>query len=518
MGSTARESDRIRRILLFEDIRHDRRVEELSIRELADRYHVHRRTVREALASAVPPERKPYTPRERPVLGPWVATIDEWLIADRQVPVKQRHTSRRIWQRLVSEYGVQVGQRTVSGYVASRRVELGLDYREAFVPQDHFPGAEAEVDFGDIYAELCGVMTKFALFEMRLSASGRSVHRAFTTTGSEAFIEGHVVAFEEFGGVPGRIRYDNLKPAVTKVMRGRERIENDKFLLLRSHYGFDSFFCQPGRDGAHEKGGVEGGIGRFRRNHLVPVPKVSSLAELNELIIAADLADNDRVIAGRSQTVGAAFAEEQPKLSPLPVEGFDAMVSLNPKVDSHSRVCVRQSFYSVPVGLIGKRVHVRLGAATVEILDGGRVVARHERAIARGSQVLELDHYLEVLVKKPGALACATALSQAKAAGTFTASHQAYWDALREARGDQAGTRAFVEVLLAHRSLPVEALICAMELAVESGGLDPQAVIVSARHLNDRTVAPIVPIESVAKYDRPKPCLSQYDELIQGAS
>ena len=191
--------------------------------------------------------------------------IDGWLLADRQVPRKQRHTARRVWQRLVAEHGATVSEVTVSRYVARRRTELGLDRVEVAVPQAHLPGAEAEVDFGEFYASIAGTMLKLWMFVLRLSCSGRAFHVAFATQAQEAFLEGHVLAFEYFGAVPGRIRYDNLKPAVIRVLKGRDRAEAERFIALRSHYGFDSFFCIPGKDGAHEKGGVEGEIGRFRR-------------------------------------------------------------------------------------------------------------------------------------------------------------------------------------------------------------------------------------------------------------
>ena len=125
---------------------------------------------------------------------------------------------------------------------------------------------------------------------MRLSHSGKAFHVAFATQAQEAFLEGHVLAFEYFGGVPGRIRYDNLKPAVDPGAQGPGPGRVRTVHRAAQPYGFDSFFCRPGIEGAHEKGGVEGEIGRFRRRHLVPVPKVASLAELNELIAAGDLA------------------------------------------------------------------------------------------------------------------------------------------------------------------------------------------------------------------------------------
>ena len=280
----------------------------LSIRELADRHGVHRRTVRQALDDAVPPPRKVYPVRPRPAIDGWATVIDAWLLADKDAPRKQRHTARRVWQRLVAEHQATCSEVTVSRYVARRRVELGLLTREVSIPQTHLAGAEAEVDFGEFYATIAGLVVKCWMFVMRLSHSGKAFHVAFATQAQEAFLEGHVLAFEYFGGVPGRIRYDNLKPAVVRVLKGRDRTESERFTALRSHYGFDSFFCRPGIDGAHEKGGVEGEIGRFRRRHLVPVPTVASLAELNELIATADLLDDDRVITGRPITIGAAFA------------------------------------------------------------------------------------------------------------------------------------------------------------------------------------------------------------------
>jgi hypothetical protein len=181
------------------------------------------------------------------------------------------------------------------------------------------------------------------MFVMRLSNSGRAFHIAFATQAQGAFLEGHVLAFVHFGAVPARIRYDNLKPAVTRVLRGRDRTESEQFIALRSHYGFESFSCIPGKQGAHEKGGVEGEIGRFRRRHLVPVPNVASLAELNDLIAAGDVADDSRVITGRPVTVAAAFAGELPYLMPPPVEPFDPTRLLEARVDNRARVSVRSA-------------------------------------------------------------------------------------------------------------------------------------------------------------------------------
>ena len=266
------------------------------------------------------------------------------------------------------------------------------------------------------------------------------------------------------------------------------------------------------------KGGVEGEIGRFRRRHLVPVPAVASLAALNQRIAAAGIVDDGRVITGRLVTVAAAFAAELPAMTPLPAEMFDPARLLQARVDNRARICVRQNYYSVPVRYAGRRLAVRLSAMTVQALDGPQVVAVHERVAGKYAEILTLDHYLEVLRYKPGALPGATALAQARASGAFTVSHQRYWDAARRARGDAAGTRALIEVLLGHRTLPAAALTQAMDKAVTSGALDSQAVLIDARRLAAGPVAPVIPIGALARYDRPAPALAGYDQLLSGST
>ena len=504
----------------FERIRRDHRDEGLSIRALASRHRVHRRTVRQALADATPPPRK--TPeRTAPVLGPHVGTVRGWLSADLDAPGKQRHTARRVWQRLIEEEGVSVAESSVRALVRELKVEVGLDRRQVAVPQTHGPGEEAEVDFGEFSAVIAGVVMRLWMFVLRLSHSGKAVHVAYANQAQESFLDGHVRAFAALGGVPtGMIRYDNLKPAVIRVLLGRQRWENERFVALRSHYGYDSFYCAPGIDGAHEKGGVEGEIGRFRRRHLTPVPHVGSLAALNEALAAADARDDARRIAARIETVGAAAARELPLLRPLPARPFDPAQTLSCRVDAKARICVRQSYYSVPAGLAGRRVTARLGATTVQVVADGKVVAEHVRSLHKGTEDLVLDHYLEVLARKPGALAGATALASARASGAFTATHQRFWDTARRDHGDAKGTRALVGVLLLHRTLPAAAVEAGMTAALTLARPEPDLVAVEARrHLDRRppqAVIPPVPLPAAARggRERPMPTLAGYDELL----
>ena len=499
---------------LYEQIRRAHEREELSVRELARRFHVHRRDVRQALVSAVPPERKAVV-RAAPALDPWKPMIDGWLEADRTAPRKQRHTARRVWQRLVEEHGAQVGESTVRRYVAEVRRRMDVPLVEVMVPQDHRLGAEAEVDFGSATIYLGGVLVEVSMFVMRLSASGRGFTRAYLNEAQEVFLDGHVRAFEHFGGVPERVRYDNLKAAVVRVLKGRDRIESDRFVALRSHYGFDSFFCLPGIKGSHEKGGVEGEVGRFRRRHLVPVSRVDSMVELNELLAAAMARDDQRFIAHRAVTVAEHFALEVDALRALPGDAFDVSAVSGHRVDRKSRVSVRGCLYSVPSAHVGKRVDVRVGAETIEVLHGAHVVARHARSL-KGDEVLVLDHYLEVLAIKTGAFAGATALARARAGGVFGATHERFWADARRRLGDRDGTRALIDVLLLHRTLPADAVIAGMGRAMGAGSLDPAVIAIEARRAIEGAAATVVPIgEGLSRFDRPAPTLADYDDLLE---
>jgi transposase len=533
-----------KRVELFAAIRFDWQRHGMSVRALARKYDVHRRTVRQAIASPVPPDRKAPV-RPAPVRAAVAGLIDAMLHEDLAAPRKQRHTARRIFERLRDEHGAQVSYSTVVKYVHRRRPEICAEARSedastrGFVPQAKEPGAEAEVDFGDVAVELAGRLTRCYLFAFRLSCSGRACHRVFASQAQEAFLEGHVRAFEVFGGVPWRhVRYDNLSAAVAKVLGGRSRAETTRWLAFRSWYGFEAFYCEPGLGGAHEKGGVEGDIGRFRRRWLVPVPKVASLAELNAMLAGADIAEDGRHIACRAASIAEDFAAEQPFLRPLPAEPFETAVTLWPRADRYARVSIGKCRYSVPARLIGSRVRAVLSANELRIFDGPKLAAAHPRLAQPGAEHLELDHYLEILARKPGALPGSSALAQARAAGVFTSVHEAFWAAARARHGDGAGTRALIEVLLLHRRMPPAAVIAGMRAALTAGSCSADVVAVEARkHVPARNgpegeeawpaLAP--PRRSRAAVvtlpqrpgplpadQRPTPSVAAYDQLLPG--
>ena len=482
------------RVELFARIRRDARVEDLSVRALAARHGVHRRTVRQALESAAPPERKPRQGVSWR-LEPLKAAIDAMLVEDTTAPRKQRHTARRILARLIEEHGAQeLSYSTVRDYVRVRRAQIDVEAGrrvEVFIPQEHAPGAEAEVDFGEVWIMLNGVKTKCHMFIFRLSHSGKAIHRIYPTQAQEAFLEGHIEAFNEIGGVPVKhIRYDNLTSAVRSVVfgQGRNRLENDRWVLFRSFYGFDAFYCQPGIAGAHEKGGVEGEVGWFRRNRLSPMPVAKSLEELNDRIRAWEVQDDQRRINDRIRTIGQDLAAEAPFLAPLPAEEFDPGLVVNPRVDRSSMITVRMVKYSVPARFIGRRVRVSLRASELVVFDGRAAVARHQRIVAKSGQSVQLDHYLEVLKTKPGALPGSTALARARESGAFTSAHEAFWAASRRVNGDAEGTRELIDVLLLHRSMDAPDIEAGITAALGVGAVSADVVAVEARrHASDST-------------------------------
>ncbi|MEV5979703.1 IS21 family transposase [Streptomyces sp. NPDC052114] len=529
---------------LYAAIRRDHRQNGLSQRALQRKYNVTWRTVRRALDGQWPEPRK--SPRRRESrLDAYTDLIDKMLRSDLDAPVKQQHTVQRIFDRLVDEHAaLDISYPMVRRYVKWRRAEVrreaGLGPAAVFVPQTHLPGAEAEVDFGEFHVRLAGQDARVYLFSLRLSFSGKSVHRVFATAGQEAFFEGHVHAFRTLGGVPRhRIRYDNLRAAVERGMgRGRGRHEAERWTAFRSHWGIEPFYCMPGIEGAHEKGGVEGQIGYFRRNHFVPVPEVTSLAELNELVDGWDAADDGRRIRSRTRTIGEYFAQEQGLLKPLPLEAFETGRWLTPRVNRFSQIGVRGNVYSVPVRFTGRQLRVLLHANELIVIDGRTEVARHERLGKVGGSCLLLDHYLEALMRKPGAFPGSTALEQARSAGRFTPVHDKWWAAAKAAHGEAAGTRALIEVLLLARHMDHEQVVAGLAAAYRAGALTADAVALEARKVaeSDSEPVPTRATSTRAKADgdsasvtfladwrlshlppdnRPLPSVTHYDQLLK---
>jgi transposase len=502
------------KVELFEEIRREYEFGVGTILGVAKKLGVHRRMVRDALGNAVPARRKK-PERKRPRLAPVTTFIDAILQSDRAAPRKQRHTAHRIYQRIRVELeGIDVAESTVRRYVRAKKQALGLIRREVCVPQSYDWGSEGQVDWYEAEADLGGERQKLQVFSLRGMAGGGAFHRAYLRATQQAFLEGHELAFRHFGGVFRRLRYDNLKAAVKKILRGYQREETARFIAFRSHWGFAAEFCTPGE--GHEKGGIEGEAGYFRRNHWVPVPQAQDLEDLNRQLLAACEQDQRRTIAGREQTIGIAMRTEQAHLLPLPQEGFDLGEVSFPKVDGSGCVRVRTNFYSAPLPA-DTQVQAKIYADRVEIWHEGAAAARHERSYGRYQQVLELEHYLEVLERKPGALAGSTALKQWRERGRWPAEYDRYWEVLIRRHGKQLGTRQMIELLGLGKKHGYDRLQEAVRTALTTGCGDVAAV----RYLLRAGSSAPPPLESsklggLARYERPLPGVQNYDQLLSG--
>jgi len=510
--------ERRAKVELFEQMRREYEHGVGTVRGVARKFGVHRRMVRLALGDARPPERKRPERRQRR-LEPVKEWIEAILDEDRKAPRKQRHTARRIYERIREEKpDCEVAASTVRRYVRWRKEALGLAGRETFVPQTYEWGGEAQVDWYEAVAELDGERQTLQVFTMRSMASGGAFHVAYPRATQQAFLEAHELGFRHFGGVFRQLRYDNLKMAVKKILRGHQREETERWIAFRSHWGFTAEFCNPAR--GNEKGGVEGEVGYFRRNHWTPVPAARDLAELNQQLLAGCREEEQRRIGEREQAVGAAMAVEREHLLPLLAEGFEVAESSFPTVDQKGCVKVRTNWYSAPVKA-GQKVHVKILPAQVEVWHEGRPVARHERCYERGQQVLNLEHYLDVLERKPGALAGSTPLAQWRKQGRWPESFDDLWGKLKQRQGQAVGTRQMVELLQLGRDQGWERLRRAVETALEAGCSDAAAVkyLVLAEDQESSGAGraeALAEVGALSRFERPLPVMSDYDQLLGG--
>ena len=372
-------------------------VEGMSVREASRVFGLHRDTVRKMLAYSVPTDYRRQSPPRRPKLDAYTGVVDRILEDDHRVPRKQRHTAKRIFERLRDEYGFGGGYTIVKDYVREHRRRT----REMFVPLSHPPG-HAQCDFGEALMVIGGVQQKAHCFVLDLPHSDGCFVKAYPAETTEAFLDGHVSAFALLGGVPQGILYDNTRLAVARILGDGRRQRTRAFTELQSHYLFDDRFGRPGK--GNDKGKVEGLVGYARRNFLVPIPSFESFDALNAYLERRCLERTDARLRGHDETIGQRMERDLEALLPRPDAPYDACDKQAGRVSSLSLVRYKTNDYSVPVAYGHRDVIVRGYVDEVVISCGSEVIARHPHSYERDDFVYDPIHYLPLLERRTGAL------------------------------------------------------------------------------------------------------------------
>lgn len=458
------------------DIRRQVLVEGASKRLVCKQYGLGWATLERILANVEPPGYRQAGARPKTKIGPFLGVIEEILKTDRDAPPKQRHTAKRIFERLRDEYGYAGGITQVKEAVA-RHVRHGA---EVFMPISHPPG-HAQFDFGYAMAEIAGIERKVAFAVMTLPFSDAFFVAVYPRENTETFQAAHVAAFDFFGGVPLKTDYDNTTIAVKKIV-GRERDLTREFLRLQSHFLFAHHFCHVRR--GNEKGNVEGIVGYSRRNYMVPVPRVASFAELNAHLATRCREDLSRVLRGNSKTKAELLEIDRAAMLPIPGLAFEARRVVKTRANSLSLVRFDRNDYSVPTAFAHHEVTVIGGIEGIRIVADAHLVAEHDRSWDKEQITFDPVHYLALLERKPGALDVAKPFEDWELPGCFALLRRRL-----EADLGHMGTREFIKVLRLMENATLRDLAAAVRVALSIGATTPDAVALILYHRQEQPAA-----------------------------
>lgn len=420
---------------VYARVRRAVQVDGMSIREAARRFGLSRKTIRKMLQFSLPPGYARKKPVQRPMLGPWLGIIDQILADDQSQPKKQRHTAKRIFDRLKAEHAFGGGYTIVKDYIRQAR----LRHKEVFVPLAHPPG-DGQADFGEALVVIAGVEQKAHFQCFDLPQSDDCFVIAFPSQNTEAFLEGHNQAFAYFGGVPRTMLYDNTRIAVKEIAGDGERKPTEAFSALQSHYLFAAKFGRPGK--GNDKGNVEGLVGYARRNFMVPVPRASSWEKLNEHLRQECVKRRQRKLWGHPETIAERFDRDREKLLPLPPAPLEACEKRTTRASSQALVRYETNDYSVPTQYGHRQVLLKAFVWEVAISCSSEVIARHRRSYGREEMIFDPLHYLALLEQKTNALDQAAPLQGWELPEEFTELRRQM-----EARLGKRGRREYVQVL-----------------------------------------------------------------------
>jgi len=451
-------------VFSYEVVRRAVFVEGLSRRQAAERFGKDPRTIKKMCEFSAPPGYRRAKPAARPKLDPFRGVIEAILAADLHAPVKQRHTAKRIFERLRDEHGYLGGATVVKDYVRG----AGITVQEMFVPLAHPPG-HAQVDFGEAVAIVAGVRQKIHFFCMYLPHSDAGFVKAYPAETTEAFLDGHVSAFAFFGGVPISILYDNLKIAVARILGDGKRVRSRAFAELQSHYLFADRFGRPGK--GNDKGNVEGLVKYARKNYLVPIPQAASFEALNARLLDNCMRRQRDVVRGSAAMIGARLTADAAAFRTDPAGPFEPCEKAATRVSAFSLVRYRTNDYSVPTRYGHREVLVKGFVDHVVIVCGAEIIARHARSYAKADLIFDPIHYLELLERKPGALDQAAPLQGWDLPDEFVTLRR-----LLESRMGTRGRREFVQVLRLMESFAIEDVAAAIKTALSLSAVSFDAV------------------------------------------
>ena len=433
-------------------------------REVARFYGVHRATVKKMCRYATPPGYRRPRSVVSPTLAPFVPIIDAILEADKTVHAKQRHTVTRILERLRDEHRFTGGYTIVREYVNG----VALRNKEMFIPLAHRPG-HAQVDFGEADGYIGGQKIRYHYFCLDCPHSDASFVKAYPAELTEAFLDGHVAAFDFLGGVPQSILYDNTKIAVAQILGNGQRRRTQAFSELQSHYLFADRFGRPGK--GNDKGKVEGLVGYSRRHFMVPLIIAADFDALNAKLLDSCIKRQQATLRGHSETIAARLTRDRQALMALPATPFDPCHKIATRVSSLSLVRYRTNDYSVPTQYGHREVLVKGYVDRVEICSGSDTLAVHRRSYAREDFVYDPLHYLALIERKPRALDQAAPLQNWPLPPSF--------DRLRcllEARMAQRGRREYIQVLRLLEAFSLIQVEQAIKQAINLGALSVDAI------------------------------------------
>ena len=487
------------------NIRRDVLTGGMSRREACKKYNLNFRTIQKILSHAEPPGYCQTATRDKPTIGSFVPIIHEILKADKQVHKKQRHTGKRIFDRLCSEHGYTGGITVVRDEIRRWKRQS----TEVFMPLSHPPG-EAQFDFGEAKAIYRGREIKVMFCVMSLPYSDAFFCQAFPRECTETFQEGHVRAFEFFGGVPKRISYDNSKIAVAKIVGRRGDKRTKEFLRLQSHHLYEHHFCLVRRP--NEKGHTEGLVKFSRSNFMVPIPQFDDFEEFNRKLAEDCRQDLQRKLRGKGGTKAELLEDDRMAMLRIPDDRFEARRVENCKVNSLSLVRFDRNDYSVPTQYAYRKVLAVGSLDRVRIVADDRLIAEHVRDWGAENVHYDPVHYLALLERKPNSLDFGKPFEAWDLPNTFGVLRRRL-----ESDGDSDGRREFIRVLRLLENHQVKELADAIDRALEIGAMtvDVIKILVQEGRESPAKLFRLDDRPHLQDHSIPEPQICKYSALIQ---